>query len=109
MKLFLRIFVLVFTVSACNSQKSTIKKTAEEYKKEGYTFGVIEPYASGDCTARITMKELGIQYDPINIQEEKFATFRSKKTEIYFKFLPLRMKNRCDNVSPISLIEVINK
>jgi hypothetical protein len=86
-----------------------VKKSTEEYQKEGYTVGIIEPFNSGDCAARITIKELDIQYDPINIQDEKFAEFASKKTEIYFKFLPLRMKNRCDNVSPISLIEVIKK
>ena len=109
MKLYLRIFILVLFVSACNSQKTTVKKSTEEYQKEGYTLGIIEPYNSGECTARITIKELGVQYDPTNIKDEKFAEFRSEKTAIYFKFLPLRMKNRCDGVSPIRLIEVIKK
>ena len=73
MKLFLRIFILVFIVSACNSQKSTVKKSTEKYKKEGYNVGVIEPYNSGYCTARITIKEIEIQYDPVNIKDEKFV------------------------------------
>ena len=109
MKLFLKIFILVFFVSACNSQKSTVKKSTEEYQKEGYTLGVIEPYNSGDCQNVITIKELGIKYDPTNIQDEKFAEFISGKMEIYFKFLPLRRMNRCQGVSPIQLIEVIKK
>jgi hypothetical protein len=81
----------------------------EEYQKEGYTVGIIEPTNSGQCTAVITVKELNVRYDPVNIEDEKFTQFRSKKTEIYFKFLPLRRMNRCDGVSPISLIEVIKK
>jgi len=78
----------------------------EEYQKEGYTVGVIEPYSSGDCTARITVKELDLQYDPVNINDEKFAEFASKKTEIYFKFLRLRRVSRCSGVSPIQLIDI---
>ena len=46
----------------------------------------------------------------VNIKEknyEKFVQFSLTKESIYFKFLPLRMKNRCENTSPIALTEVI--
>ena len=109
MPLFFRICVRVLLITGCNSQKSTIKKSIEEYKKEGYTLGIIEAYNSGDCTARITVKKSGVQYDPTNIKDDKFAKFVSTKTEIYFKFLPLRRMNRCEGISPIQLINVIQK
>ena len=45
----------------------------------------------------------------VNVEDEKFAQYATQKTTIFFKFLPLRMKNRCNDVSPIRLIEVIKK
>ena len=106
MNLCFRIYILVFFVTGCNSQKSTIKKSMEEYQKEGYTLGIIEAYNSGDCTARITVKKSGVQYDPTNIKDYKFAKFVSIKTEIYFKFLSLRRMNRCEGISPIQITDI---
>ena len=103
MKLFLKVFAILFLLTSCNSQKKTI----EEYQKEGYSAGIIEPSNSGDCKVIITMNNT--KYDPINIDEEKFAQYATQKATVFFKFLPLRMKNRCEGVSPIRLIEVIKK
>lgn len=109
MKFFLRLLLIVFAFSSCKSQKSTVKKSIEEYQKEGYTLGTINPEGKENCTVVITFRDLDVKYDPVNINDEKFAKFKNKKTDIYFKFLPLRRMNRCEGVSPISLIEVIEK
>lgn len=108
MKLYLRFLVVVFLLGSCNSQKTAVKKSVEEYIKEGYTVGTISQ-GMGDCTVVISVDELNVKYDPINIQDEEFAKLASKKGAIFFKFLPLRMKNRCKNVSPIRLIEAFEK
>ncbi|QMU65735.1 MAG: hypothetical protein GKR88_16605 [Flavobacteriaceae bacterium] len=108
MKFLLKLFFLVSIITSCNSQKPIIKKSIEDYKKEGYILGVIEFKDITDCRWVITVDKSKLQYDPINIENKKFSHFTSsKKTSIFFKFFPLRMKNRCDGIVPIQLIEVI--
>ena len=91
---------------SCNSTKLSSNKTDSQYQKEGYTYGVITPKDNGNCGWIISVAK-NINYDPINIEDEKFIKFSSSKETVYFKFLPLRMKNRCKNASPIALMEVV--
>ena len=99
-------FVLLFLIMSCNSSKSTTKKTVAEYQKEGYTIGTIVPKDSGNCGWVISDSE-NVKYDPTNIKEEKFSRFSTKEMKIYFKFLPLKQRNRCEDTSPIVLTDVI--
>ena len=106
-KLRLNILILIsFTIISCVNSKSSLYKTISKYQKEGYSTGTITPKSKGNCGWIITDSKNN-SYDPINIEEEKFIQFSLKKENIYFKFLPLRMKNRCKNTSPISLVEII--
>jgi hypothetical protein len=106
-KLRLNILILIsFTIISCVNSKSSLHKTISKYQKEGYATGTITPKSKGNCGWIITDSKNN-SYDPINIEEEKFIQFSLKKENIYFKFLPLRMKNRCKNTSPISLVEII--
>jgi len=111
MKYLIKSIVLFFFafILSCNSSKSLSKNTIEEYKKKGYVLGLIEPKKNGDCNYVITMIGSDLKYDPINIANEKFTQFLSKKNTILFTFSRLRMKNRCDNISPIRLIDVVSK
>ena len=93
-------------MTSCNSTKLSSNKTDSQYQKEGYTYGVITPKDNGNCGWIISVAK-NINYDPINIEDEKFIKFSSTKETVYFKFLPLRMKNRCKNASPIALMEVV--
>ena len=93
-------------MTSCNSTKLSSNKTDSQYQKEGYTYGVITPKDNGNCGWIISVAK-NINYDPINIEDEKFIKFSSSKETVYFKFLPLRMKNRCKNASPIALMEVV--
>ena len=81
----------------------------EEYKNQGYTLGVIEPKSGSACGWIISVDGEESKYDTINIESEEFAQFSLKKTTIFFKFLRLRMQNRCEDASPIRLSEVIEK
>ncbi len=102
------IFLLVClsSILACGSSKLNSKNTLNHYLEIGYTLGIIERKDSGNCRWMITISE-NIIYDPINIEEEKFIPFSLKKKTILFKYLPLRMKNRCENRVPIQLVEII--
>ena len=97
--------ILILLMTSCNSTKLSSNKTDSQYQKEGYTYGVITPKDNGNCGWIISVAK-NINYDPINIEDEKFIKFSSTKETVYFKFLPLRMKNRCKNASPIALVEV---
>ena len=98
LKLIALTFFIVLLMISCESTKLTTNKTAVTYQKEGYLLGSIVPKDTGNCGWIITDSKNNT-YDPVNIEDEKET--------IYFKFLPLRMKNRCENTSPIALIEVI--
>ena len=98
--------ILILLMTSCNSTKLSSNKTDSQYQKEGYTYGVITPKDNGNCGWIISVAK-NINYDPINIEDEKFIKFSSSKETVYFKFLPLRMKNRCKNASPIALMEVV--
>ncbi|MFY0630284.1 MAG: hypothetical protein JXR05_07870 [Flavobacteriaceae bacterium] len=108
MKYFLKpfAFVLLLLTLSCNSSKSTTDKTAAEYEKEGYIVGTISPKGNGNCGWIIYDGERNLKYDPVNIEDEKFVGFSLKEQKVYFKFLPLRQKNRCENTAPIRLTEV---
>ena len=98
--------ILILLMISCNSTKLSSNKTDSQYQKEGYTYGVITPKDNRNCGWIIYVAK-NINYDPINIEDEKFIKFSSSKETVYFKFLPLRMKNRCKNASPIALMEVV--
>jgi hypothetical protein len=98
---------ILLIITSCSSSKSSLKINLIDTEKEGYTLGIIEPKGGGNCGWMIS-DIANKKYDPINIEHEKFLRFSLKKEKIYFKFLPLRMKNRCENISPIQLIEIVS-
>lgn len=106
LKLIALTFFIVLLTNSCESTKLTTNKTAVTYQKEGYLLGTIVPKDTGNCGWVITDSKNNT-YDPVNIEDENFLSFSLKKETIYFKFLPLKMKNRCENTSPIALIEVV--
>lgn len=103
--LFLALFILNF---ACNSPKPVLEEAVNRFLKKGYTQGVIEPKGLGSCGWIISVAG-NVFYDPINIEDQKFIAFTLKKEAVFFKYLPLKMKNRCENLVPIQLIEIIGK
>jgi hypothetical protein len=106
-KYLILITFILLTIISCNSSKSSLKKNLIDTKKEGYSIGLIEPKGNDNCGWVISDTQ-NVKYDPINIEDEKFLRFSLKKEKIYFKFLRLRMKNRCGDNSPIQLIDIIS-
>ena len=70
--------ILILLMISCNSTKLSSNKTDSQYQKEGYTYGVITPKDNGNCGWIISVAK-NINYDPINIEDEKFIKFSSSK------------------------------
>jgi hypothetical protein len=80
----------------------------EEYQQKGYTLGTLESKKTGDCSWVIVVKDSNLQFDPVNIDEDKFVALKATKAPFFFKFLRLRRQNRCEGVSPIQLTEIVD-
>lgn len=102
--------------SSCNSSKTTVenqdKKQAnitamdEKLTSEGYSSGIVKINEDSDCPYIIVDEKTKEQFDPINFEEEKYASFKSAGSKIYVKFRRLRMPNRCTEAQPISLEDI---
>ncbi|WP_299761132.1 hypothetical protein [uncultured Dokdonia sp.] len=79
------------------------KATEETFDSTGYTSGVIEySQEKEDCEYTIKLKD-GLYYDPINLEDG----YKKDGMTVYFKFSPLRMKNRCNKANPVSIKEML--
>lgn len=95
-------FILLFVISCGNSVKklenNNVEMIADGYIKGTILFSDIE----GDCVYTIQVEDnKKLLLDPINLDEN----FMKNQKKIWFKYTPLKMKNRCDKANPISLID----
>ena len=102
--------------SACDSSKTSIEnpekkemntnKIHEKLISEGYSFCVIKRIEDSKCPYMFIDENTKEQFDPINIEEEGYASFKSTDSKIYIKFRRLRMPSRCNEAQPISLEDI---
>ena len=108
--------IILATVSCCTSSKNTTTGTQggndnamtsdKQMMEAGYTKGtVVYSAVEGDCpyTIETTISDNAVFFDPINLEQE----FKADGTEVWFKYGPLKMMNRCDKASPVSVIEMM--
>ncbi|MBA3985218.1 MAG: hypothetical protein H0X63_01230 [Flavobacteriales bacterium] len=101
--------LLVFAVS-CNSKKTTTDNpvgvdTNSEAKmlEAGFKKGVlVTSNEEGDCPYTIKVSGQDNLFDPINLEE----AYKSSGMQVWFKFRPLRMANRCEKANPIEITEI---
>ena len=104
--------LLLSLALSCNSTKSNIETTTEtkvvqtDFEKEGYSVGIIQYNKDSSCEYIIINEISNSKFDPINIDEEKFAVFKENDSKIYFKYESLRRMNRCSEAAPIKLIDI---
>jgi len=117
-KIFAASLILFFT--SCDSSKTTIQKaeseanTNEQYQIEmekqmisdGFHIGEIQHLKNSKCTYIIIDQTTKAKFDPINIEDEEYKSFRDDTKKIYYKFRGLRMMNRCKEAQPIQLTEI---
>lgn len=102
--------------SSCDSAKTastdrepenkTVNAMESKLQAEGYLSAVIKYQAGSKCTYVLVNEKSQLKYDPINIDEEKFMSFKKDSEKVYFKYRALRMMNRCDDAQPIEIEDI---
>ena len=118
MNILLKITASVFLSFAlsCDSAKSAAETSAtadtnnkamqEQLISEGYSPGTVKLLKNSECTYIIVDEKTNVQFDPINMDDAKFADFKSEGAKIFYKYQPLRRMNRCTEAQPISIIDI---
>jgi hypothetical protein len=108
----LTLFLSIILIS-CNSTNKSVSTISENETQmvsknmveEGFTNGTITiSKKEGDCpiTIKVERKEGAYYLDPINLSED----FQKDGEKVWFKYGGLKMMNRCDKASPVSIIEI---
>ena len=105
---------------SCNSAKTavndesavndTVTETSKQMESqlinEGYSVGTMKYIKNSKCSYIIVDEKTKVNFDPINIDNEKFSSFKSENMKVFYKYRPLRMMNRCNEAQPIELEEM---
>lgn len=95
------------TNTETDSEKTMVDNSKEMESKdlssEGYSLGTVTYTKDSKCSYIIVDEKSGAKFDPINIDDKKYASLKSNSTKVYYKYRPLRMMNRCDEAQPIEL------
>ena len=117
----LKIILLVGVLSfqSCGGTETSTKSVAPEtddsntmetydksMQEEGYSKGYVKKTDNTKCQFVIVNEKTNTAFDPINFEEDAFRIFKLDDEKIYYKFLPLRMPNRCNEAQPISLVDI---
>ena len=115
-KIFAASLILLFT--SCDSSKATTQKIKDEANKQnlvemekqmigdGFHIEEIQHLENSKCAYIIIDQTTKVKFDPINIEDDEYQSFRNDAQKIYYKFRGLRMMNRCTEAQPIQLTEI---
>lgn len=120
MKHLILLSIVMFCLQSCviNQDKAEAENAATSANskyikdillKEGYEPGTVKVLKDSDCTFVILNENTNVYLDPINFNISDFEDFRTNGLNVYFKYKPLRMMNRCTEASPIELISIVKK
>jgi len=111
------ILVPLFLYSCITTQGADEKKGKDEKEssqlidskemiEKGFVKGTLSTSKSTDCPYILTVEAYKDKLDPINVQ--KF--FKTEIPEkVWVKYSNLRMRNRCIEARPVSLIEITKR
>lgn len=111
------LLILTTILVSCSSGKNPDEKTAAKVNKEkveiqklmdeGFTKGVIvASTVEGECPYTIQADNNdAYRLDPINLEEK----YKKNGEKIWVKYTPLRMKNRCDNANPVTVVKIMKR
>ena len=109
--LIITIVILNTMVSCKTSKELQNKKDIEnkfvesEMKEKGFTLGTLMKSDQNSVCEYVIQVNETLKYDPVNLTDE----FKLDTQEVWFKFIGLRRANRCPNISPIQITEIIKK
>ena len=99
------------TFAACTPQKELPAATENEAQSpptettgKNRTIGVVHQATTKEgCPWTIRIKEVEYLLDPTNLEAE----FMVEGQRVRFDYLPLRMKNRCNEANPIRVLSMV--
>ena len=120
MNLFIKLSlaILLVALESCDSTKTAAndeamqettskqQETKQDIMQEGYSVGTIKYLSNSKCPYIIVDEKTGAKFDPINMQEERFADYKKDQQKVFYKYRPLRMMNRCEEAQPIEIEDI---
>ena len=109
------LFFTMIVLASCNSKKEVVnlkdasKQIEQNLINQGYIIGTVMHVKNSLCEYIIIDKNTGSKFDPINIDNEHFKTFKINEKVIYYKYRPLRRVNRCKDIQPIEIEDIRSK
>ncbi len=99
----LYLFYLILIVLSCKSQKPDVEKVIPE----GYNAGIMYFEDDTNCMYQIKNTISNDIFDVVNVDAvlERFEWKDNQR--IFFKFHRLRQSNRCENILPIEVEDII--
>lgn len=99
-----------FTVAACTPHREVPVAPETEAQaptgtaEKNRTIGVIHQTTTKEgCPWTIRIKEVEYLLDPTNLEKE----FMVDGQRVRFDYLPLRMKNRCNDANPVKVLSMV--
>ncbi len=91
-------------VDKSSSSKTETAKEAKKMTEAGYKKAtVIASTKEGDCPFTLKMEgDVPYLLDPINLDE----SYKSDGMKVWVTYSGLRMMNRCDNATPVSIKDI---
>lgn len=93
---------------SCNTNKATLEDKSnvmndKSFIENGFKKAtVIYSEIEGDCPYTISVEGETTLFDPINLEEN----YKKSQANIWVKYHPLRMANRCDKANPVEITEI---
>lgn len=107
--------MIFFSFITCGSTKKVANENSSEnhvmnnetskaMTNEGYLEGVIIANKDKNSTCDFYIKEIKTDklLDPINLDKD----FKVADKKVWFTYGPLRMRNRCGNIQPVSIDDI---
>ncbi len=105
--------LIILAIFSCSEQKSTTSSatatiteeqpSASEMAEKGFVAGVIQVSdEDSGCAYTISTRTLSYLLDPTNLDKD----FEENNLRVWFKYLPLRMQNRCPDANPVEVSEM---
>lgn len=103
------LFCFFICLLSCHTNKkitdkeNSLSSTSESLIKKGFKKAIIiKKKGKSNCDLLISLTDSKEMLDPIGIDQKNFTN----EEKIWFKFSSLRMKNRCDEARPVTVIEI---
>lgn len=98
---------ILLVAFSCNSKKNIADEESGNKQKEMIEAGfkkatILYSEKEGDCPYTLKIEGGTYLFDPINLEE----AYKEANMEVWVKYRPLRIPNRCDKANPVEITEI---